>query len=127
MGILAVFLEASWGCVERGRGGRTKKNRRHPLASFPFSPSPAAGASLHGCAPTGHRVAVPVRACVPEEFDVSGDNGMDAGAEKCRDTAAAAGSDLYAVLGLKKECSDTELKVAYRKLAMVSNWIHLVS
>ncbi|KAG2654500.1 hypothetical protein PVAP13_1NG522000 [Panicum virgatum] len=43
---------------------------------------------------------------------------MDAGAEKCRDTAAAAGSDLYAVLGLKKECSDTELKVAYRKLAM---------
>jgi len=64
---------------------------------------------------------------VPEEFDVSGDNGMDAGAEKCRDTAAAAGSDLYAVLGLKKECSDTELKVAYRKLAMVSNWIHLVS
>ena len=67
------------------------------------------------------------RECVPEEFDFSGDNGMDAGAEKCRDTAAAAGSDLYAVLGLKKECSDTELKVAYRKLAMVSNWIHLVS
>jgi len=58
---------------------------------------------------------------VPEEFDFSGDNGMDAGAEKCRDAAAAAGeagSDLYAVLGLKKECSDTELKVAYRKLAM---------
>ena len=70
------------------------------------------------------------RECVPEEFDFSGDNGMDAGAEKCRDAAAAAGeagSDLYAVLGLKKECSDTELKVAYRKLAMVSNWIHLVS
>jgi DnaJ-domain-containing protein 1 len=58
---------------------------------------------------------------VPEEFDVSGDYGMDAGAEKCRDAAAAAGeagSDLYAVLGLKKECSDAELKVAYRKLAM---------
>jgi curved DNA-binding protein CbpA len=45
---------------------------------------------------------------------------MAAGGDKCGDTAAVgdAGSDLYAVLGLKKECSDTELKVAYRKLAM---------
>ncbi|XP_062221778.1 uncharacterized protein LOC133921070 isoform X2 [Phragmites australis] len=45
---------------------------------------------------------------------------MDAGGEKCGDAAAAGegGSDLYAVLGLKKECSDAELKVAYRKLAM---------
>ncbi|CAN6233191.1 unnamed protein product [Urochloa humidicola] len=46
---------------------------------------------------------------------------MDAGGAKCGDAAAAAGeagSDLYAVLGLKKECSDAELKVAYRKLAM---------
>nr|CAB3451278.1 unnamed protein product [Digitaria exilis] len=44
---------------------------------------------------------------------------MDAGGEKCGgDAAGEAGSDLYAVLGLKKECSDAELKVAYRKLAM---------
>ncbi|KAF8730191.1 hypothetical protein HU200_017164 [Digitaria exilis] len=49
---------------------------------------------------------------------------MDAGGEKCGgDAAGEAGSDLYAVLGLKKECSDAELKVAYRKLAMVRNWI----
>ncbi|AQK75500.1 Chaperone DnaJ-domain superfamily protein [Zea mays] len=41
---------------------------------------------------------------------------MDAGGEKCGD-AAAEGGDLYAVLGLKKECSEAELKVAYRKLA----------
>lgn len=26
--------------------------------------------------------------------------------------------DLYAVLGLKKECSDAELRLAYRRLAM---------
>ncbi|KAL6912011.1 hypothetical protein ACP4OV_000816 [Aristida adscensionis] len=39
---------------------------------------------------------------------------------KCGDPAAdgEAGCDLYAVLGLKKECSDAELRVAYRKLAM---------
>ncbi|AQK75499.1 Chaperone DnaJ-domain superfamily protein [Zea mays] len=43
---------------------------------------------------------------------------MDAGGEKCGD-AAAEGGDLYAVLGLKKECSEAELKVAYRKLAKV--------
>ncbi|XP_062220502.1 uncharacterized protein LOC133919938 isoform X2 [Phragmites australis] len=45
---------------------------------------------------------------------------MDAGGEKCGDAAAAGegSSDLYAVLGLKKECSAAELKVAYRKLAM---------
>ncbi|KAJ1281335.1 hypothetical protein BS78_04G298200 [Paspalum vaginatum] len=45
---------------------------------------------------------------------------MDTGGEKCGDAAAAGegGGDLYAVLGLKKECSDAELKVAYRKLAM---------
>ncbi|WVZ73385.1 hypothetical protein U9M48_021696 [Paspalum notatum var. saurae] len=45
---------------------------------------------------------------------------MDAGGAKFGDEAAAAegGGDLYAVLGLKKECSDAELKVAYRKLAM---------
>jgi hypothetical protein len=57
-----------------------------------------------------------------------GDDGMAAGGDKCGDTAAVrdAGSDLYAVLGLKKECSDAELKVAYRKLAMVSNRIPLV-
>jgi curved DNA-binding protein CbpA len=28
--------------------------------------------------------------------------------------------DLYGVLGLKKECSDADLRVAYRRLAMVS-------
>jgi hypothetical protein len=48
---------------------------------------------------------------------------MDAGGEKCGDAAAAeggeGGGDLYAVLGLKKECSDADLKVAYRKLAKV--------
>ncbi|TVU12218.1 hypothetical protein EJB05_45851 [Eragrostis curvula] len=31
----------------------------------------------------------------------------------------ATGADLYAVLGLKKECTDAELRVAYRKLAMI--------
>jgi hypothetical protein len=31
----------------------------------------------------------------------------------------SAGADLYAVLGLKKECTDAELRVAYRRLAMV--------
>ncbi|CAM0913225.1 unnamed protein product [Alopecurus aequalis] len=30
----------------------------------------------------------------------------------------APGADLYGVLGLKKECSDADLKLAYRKLAM---------
>ncbi|KAE8808152.1 chaperone protein DnaJ-like [Hordeum vulgare] len=34
------------------------------------------------------------------------------------DPAAPGGGDLYAVLGLSKECSDADLKVAYRKLAM---------
>lgn len=28
-------------------------------------------------------------------------------------------SDFYAVLGLKKECTETELRNAYKKLAMV--------
>lgn len=28
--------------------------------------------------------------------------------------------NLYAVLGLKKECSTTELRTAYKKLALVS-------
>lgn len=28
-------------------------------------------------------------------------------------------SDFYAVLGLKKECSAAELKIAYRRLALV--------
>jgi curved DNA-binding protein CbpA len=31
----------------------------------------------------------------------------------------SAGADLYAVLGLKKECTDAELRVAYRRLAMI--------
>jgi preprotein translocase subunit Sec63 len=48
---------------------------------------------------------------------------MADGGEKCRDAAGegGGGGDLYAVLGLKKECSDADLKLAYRKLAMVSN------
>lgn len=29
------------------------------------------------------------------------------------------GADLYAVLGLNRECTDAELRGAYRKLAMV--------
>lgn len=37
---------------------------------------------------------------------------MDAGKE--------AGSDFYSVLGLKKDCSATELRSAYKKLALVS-------
>lgn len=52
--------------------------------------------------------------------------GMDAGGEKCGD-AAAEGGDLYAVLGLKKECSEAELKVAYRKLAKVRAIQFLIS
>ncbi|KAG8072658.1 hypothetical protein GUJ93_ZPchr0006g40961 [Zizania palustris] len=43
---------------------------------------------------------------------------MATGGEKCGDPAGDGGSDLYAVLGLKKECSDADLKLAYRKLAM---------
>ncbi|KAL5211570.1 hypothetical protein ABZP36_022417 [Zizania latifolia] len=43
---------------------------------------------------------------------------MATGGEKCGDPAGEGGSDLYAVLGLKKECSDADLKLAYRKLAM---------
>uniref|UniRef100_A0A0D9VLV4 J domain-containing protein n=1 Tax=Leersia perrieri TaxID=77586 RepID=A0A0D9VLV4_9ORYZ len=39
---------------------------------------------------------------------------MAEGGEKCGE----AGGDLYSVLGLKKECSDADLKLAYRKLAM---------
>ncbi|KAK3128612.1 hypothetical protein QOZ80_6BG0464130 [Eleusine coracana subsp. coracana] len=31
----------------------------------------------------------------------------------------ASGGDLYAVLGLKKECTDADLRVAYRRLAMI--------
>lgn len=56
--------------------------------------------------------------------------GMDAGGEKCGDAAAEGGEgggDLYAVLGLKKECSDAELKVAYRKLAKVRATRFLIS
>ncbi|KAL5208395.1 hypothetical protein ABZP36_032830 [Zizania latifolia] len=43
---------------------------------------------------------------------------MATGGEKCGDPTGEGGSDLYAVLGLKKECSDADLKLAYRKLAM---------
>uniref|UniRef100_A0ACD5ZB54 Uncharacterized protein n=1 Tax=Avena sativa TaxID=4498 RepID=A0ACD5ZB54_AVESA len=43
---------------------------------------------------------------------------MATGGDKCGGGEPAAGGDLYAVLGLNKECSDGDLKVAYRKLAM---------
>ncbi|KAL6633418.1 hypothetical protein ACP70R_026089 [Stipagrostis hirtigluma subsp. patula] len=45
---------------------------------------------------------------------------MASGGDRSGDQAATGegGNDLYSVLGLKKECSDTELKIAYRKLAM---------
>ncbi|KAK3159284.1 hypothetical protein QOZ80_2AG0148180 [Eleusine coracana subsp. coracana] len=45
---------------------------------------------------------------------------MAAGGDKCGDAAAVGdgGNNLYAVLGLRKECSDADLKLAYRKLAM---------
>jgi hypothetical protein len=36
-----------------------------------------------------------------------------------QDQEAAPGADLYAVLGLNRECTDAELRVAYRRLAMV--------
>jgi hypothetical protein len=35
------------------------------------------------------------------------------------DASGAVDVDLYAVLGLKKECSDADLRLAYRRLAMV--------
>ncbi|KAL6861181.1 hypothetical protein ACP4OV_016881 [Aristida adscensionis] len=34
------------------------------------------------------------------------------------DSPGGGGGDLYAVLGLRKECTDAELRVAYRRLAM---------
>ncbi|KAM0874683.1 hypothetical protein ACQ4PT_037241 [Festuca glaucescens] len=44
---------------------------------------------------------------------------MASGGDRCGgEPAAGTGGDLYAVLGLKKECSDADLKGAYRKLAM---------
>lgn len=49
---------------------------------------------------------------------------MATGGDKCGGKPAAAGvggGDLYSVLGVNKECSDADLKVAYRKLAMVRN------
>lgn len=42
--------------------------------------------------------------------------GMATGGEK--------GEDFYAVLGLKKECSEAELRNAYKKLAMVRIEFH---
>jgi hypothetical protein len=43
-----------------------------------------------------------------------------AGSEERRVDASGADVDLYGVLGLKKECSDADLRLAYRRLAMVS-------
>ncbi|XP_062227530.1 uncharacterized protein LOC133925796 [Phragmites australis] len=42
---------------------------------------------------------------------------MAAGRGKLHEDAP--GADLYAILGLKKECTDGELRVAYRRLAMI--------
>ncbi|KAG8076957.1 hypothetical protein GUJ93_ZPchr0006g43261 [Zizania palustris] len=42
-----------------------------------------------------------------------------AAAGDCSRRQHDADSDLYAVLGLRKECTDAELRVAYRKLAMI--------
>lgn len=36
-----------------------------------------------------------------------------------QEEASAPGADLYAVLGLNRECTDAELRVAYRRLAMI--------
>jgi preprotein translocase subunit Sec63 len=49
---------------------------------------------------------------------------MATGEEKnARGGDATAGAvDLYAVLGLNKECSEAELKNAYKKLALVWNF-----
>uniref|UniRef100_A0A452XFN6 J domain-containing protein n=1 Tax=Aegilops tauschii subsp. strangulata TaxID=200361 RepID=A0A452XFN6_AEGTS len=35
---------------------------------------------------------------------------------------AGCGGGLYAVLGVSSDCSDAELRSAYRKLAMVTKW-----
>jgi hypothetical protein len=43
-----------------------------------------------------------------------------AGSEERRVDASGADVDLYGVLGLNKECSDADLRLAYRRLAMVS-------
>ncbi|KAL5200439.1 hypothetical protein ABZP36_021642 [Zizania latifolia] len=42
-----------------------------------------------------------------------------AAAGDCSRRQHDADADLYAVLGLRKECTDAELRVAYRKLAMI--------
>ncbi|CAD6339966.1 unnamed protein product [Miscanthus lutarioriparius] len=36
-----------------------------------------------------------------------------------KEKTSAPGADLYAVLGLSRECTDAELRVAYRRLAMI--------
>lgn len=41
------------------------------------------------------------------------------GDSRHEDDAPGADVDLYAVLGLKKECTDAELRLAYRRLAMI--------
>ncbi|XP_008679254.3 chaperone protein DnaJ isoform X2 [Zea mays] len=136
---MAEFLEAS--CVawrqtelrEGGRGRTKQQQQRHPLASFPFSPSsPTAGVASTRARPAGgcrRCTRGPWAAAAYLYLRAAGGGGgggggsyasplaMDAGVEKCGDAAAEGGGDLYAVLGLKKECSDADLKVAYRKLA----------
>jgi len=121
---------------EGGKNGREEQQQqqpRHPLASFlpllsllphrrrrlfalrALASHPwVAAAYLPTCVLPGELCTSPVASPL----------GMDAGGEKFSDAAAAeggeGGGDLYAVLGLKKECSDADLKVAYRKLAKVS-------
>jgi curved DNA-binding protein CbpA len=46
---------------------------------------------------------------------------MATGGDKCGGDPEVC-DDLYAVMGLNEECSDADLKVAYRKLAMVRNY-----
>jgi len=110
---------------EEGDERRSSSSRAiRLLASFPFSPSsPTAGVGSSVARPASHPwVPINLRAAGGATRLLS-PRGMDAGGDKCGDAAAAeggeGGGDLYAVLGLKKECSDADLKVAYRKLAKV--------
>ncbi|XP_066383458.1 uncharacterized protein [Miscanthus floridulus] len=114
--------------MQRERRGKERRSSSSSsrairlLASFPFSPSsPTAGVGSSVARPASHPwVPINLRAAGGATRLLS-PRGMDAGGDKCGDAAAAeggeGGGDLYSVLGLKKECSDADLKVAYRKLA----------
>jgi hypothetical protein len=133
--------------ADRAQGGREGKNeaaatapsaRFLPLLSLLphrrrrlYARAPRRGLpSLHPWPVGGGRVPVPT--CCRGGGGGGGGSyasplAMDAGVEKCGDAAAEGGGDLYAVLGLKKECSDADLKVAYRKLAKVRATRFLIS